>query len=66
MYYIASKIIKNEVKGDIEVANYDTIQEEEDRTRRIGRQEDLQALIENRKREENEEEDEEEEEEDEY
>ena len=46
---------KYEAKGDIEVANYDTIQEEEDRTRRIGRQEDLEALIENRRLEENEE-----------
>ena len=33
----------------------DVIQEEEDRTRRIGRQEDLEALIENRRLEENEE-----------
>ena len=46
---------KNEVKGDIEVANYDTIQEEEERTRRIGKQEDFEALIENRRLEENEE-----------
>ena len=37
------------------MANYDTIQEEEDRTRRIGRQEDYEALIENRRLEENEE-----------
>ena len=51
---------KNEVKGDIEVANYDTIQEEEDRTRRIGRQEDYEALIENRRLEEDEEEEEDE------
>ena len=41
---------KNEVEGDIEVANYDIIQAEEARTRRIGMQEDQEALEEIRKR----------------
>ena len=53
---------ETEYKGDIIVSNYDRIQEEEERTRRIGKQEDLQALIENREREDSQEESDEEDE----
>ena len=35
---------KNEAKCEVEVANYDTIQEEEDYTRRIGKKEDEEEL----------------------
>ena len=44
------------------VSNYDRIQEEEERTRRIGKKEDLEALIENREREDSQEESDEEDE----
>jgi hypothetical protein len=53
---------KTEFKGDIMVSNYDRIQEEEERTRRIGKKEDLEALIENREREDSQEESDEEDE----
>ena len=36
--------IKNEIQGDVEEANYDTILAEEEYTKRIGRKEDLEAL----------------------
>lgn len=53
--------IKNEIQGDVEEANYDTILAEEEYTKRIGRKEDLEALRQNREFEDDEEEDEEDE-----
>ena len=53
--------IKNEIQGDVEEANYDTILAEEEYTKRIGREEDLEALRQNRELEDDEEEDEEDE-----
>jgi len=35
---------KNEFVGDVEVANYDTIQEEEEFTRKVGKKEDEEEL----------------------
>ena len=49
---------KNEYAGDVEVANYDTIQEEEDYTRRVGKREDEEELKKIKAEEEEEEEEE--------
>ena len=40
---------KNESKGDIPEADYQTIQDEEEQTRRIGRKVDAEELERNRK-----------------
>ena len=48
---------KNEYVGDVEVANYDTIQDEEEFTRRVGKKEDEEELKKIRAEEDEEEED---------
>ena len=44
MYKINQEKKKHEYKGEVEVAGYDIIQEEEDNTRRIGRLQDKYEL----------------------